>query len=414
MALKIFRRGSDGALTASQKLLRSGDDGTEQNTAISSNDSVRIDDIFKAEFATKTYNRALAMTGMELTRRKYEAYVDVITDNILGFLGLSGDHEREDKGRVRAAINRAHERELFQFVQDTLYEGLGITYKKVVTITSSVNTNMFNCYTGSVLVADVLTRMGKRVGLAVRMSHIQVVGDSLTLDTTSASHSNIYPKTKLTSMRYSPYSIIGVGDDLLAEAYSISANNMIINNRIDKAVEFCNRAIRLNPSCYRARYVLGNILYSRGEYDKAMEAYGNALRAYPYDNGLINGMLRATNKIGDRTAALSDLQRITRDIPESPFLHSEVGYFLESIGRSHMAISEYDEAIRSDRSYYRPWNLKAYLLSSLGEDKRAIKTLLNSMKYVGGSHNEIALSLIRLIEARRRSGSTESVLPTPE
>ncbi len=354
---------------------------------------VRIDDIFAAELSIADNRRGEdSWYRQAVIKLKYETYIDRITDSVSKYLGF-GDKWRDHPEVVRRAINEADERRLFGAVQDILYDELKISYKRDCSMTSSVESNRFNYHTSSVMVADALTRMGKPINLVLMPRHIQIMGESMTFNTTYWSRSSISSKRTF-EKAHRDYSIIGSGDDLLAETYSICAHAIISdNNRMDEALELCRSAERLNNICVRSLTLAGYILSSKDRHKEAVEYYIKALDANPYnpyvDINIMNLSLSAIN-ISEPDRVIPVVNRVLKVTPKSAVAVFYKGFLLMNKGSRLRALYLYNRAIRLDKSYHGPWIGKAEMLRQFSP-RIAKKVLRDGLEHVKGRAGRAAI-----------------------
>ncbi len=78
---------------------------------------------------------------------------------------------------------------------------------------------------------------------------------------------------------------------------------------LDKAIADYTEAIRLNPSFAEAYIFRGNAYYEQGEFDKAITDYTEAIRLDPKDAGAYNNRGLAYKQKGEQSKADADVKK---------------------------------------------------------------------------------------------------------
>ncbi len=324
----------------------------EASKASKTLERVRIDDIFALEFSIRAKNKSGNPYNQAETRLRYEQIINRVIGSVSDHIGV--DWHRDMPEDIRMAINGADEFDLFRTIQRTLYDELNIGYKAGSSMASSVWTNGFNCYTGSVLVADALTRMGKPTHLLLINRHIQVAGERMTFNTAGALSTCISYRPTF-ERRNRDCEVLGAGNDLLAHTYSRCATALTYNKMIDEALEICNEGERLNPECTYTLSAKGYALSLKGNGSGAMDYYIRALNTNPYSVPALINLTELSIRMSAQHMVTPIVERVLAETPKYPTALYSKGLIEHSKGRWITALRLYHKAIRADRGYYGAW-----------------------------------------------------------
>jgi len=145
----------------------------------------------------------------------------------------------------------------------------------------------------------------------------------------------------------------------------------------DPAIEYCTRAIgaqQLPPSSLAILFTnRGNAFNSKGDYDRAIQDFEQAIRLDSNCAYAFNGLGNSRNGQGDYDQAIADYNRAIRLIPGYGYAFNGRGNAYNSKGDYDRAIRDYDEAIRFTPNYANAFNGRGNAYSSKGEYDRAIR-----------------------------------------
>lgn len=134
---------------------------------------------------------------------------------------------------------------------------------------------------------------------------------------------------------------------LTAEQYVAEGHRAAQERQFDKAVDAYRQAIRLDPNLAAAYHGLGSAYVNMGRAADALEPMRTAARLEP-NNALIRlnlGVTLANLRRGDE--ALAELNEAKRLSPNDPRVYNEIGNTLHnSFGRIEDALAAYQEARR--------------------------------------------------------------------
>ena len=80
--------------------------------------------------------------------------------------------------------------------------------------------------------------------------------------------------------------------------YNKGVSSLYVQLSIKKSIEYCDKALEINPKYANAWINKGAVLYNLGKYEKAIECYDKALELDPNDAYALNNKRIALNKLG--------------------------------------------------------------------------------------------------------------------
>ena len=293
-------------------------------------EQIPINEIFAVEF--KTLGTPL-WQQVEI-REKYENYVSDMMEYVSIWLGAGGISKADPK-RLAEAVNKKDESELFSYMSNVFYKDLGASKEAGKLLSVSMQDSKFNCYSSTVLFADALERMGKRVGIASTSVHVFIVGEEFALETVKTTDTPAFAKALLDS-EY-PHRHETDAGKLLAITYEWS------------------RAV----------------LMGKGMKDKALDAIDDALKIDPENAWLIGRKGLVLHEMSRNEEALVEFNRALAIDPADEATLYNKGLMLQKLGRGREALAAYDAALKLDSRDRDAWQNKSYVLLSLGMQKEA-------------------------------------------
>ncbi|MEK7433935.1 MAG: tetratricopeptide repeat protein, partial [Cyanobacteriota bacterium] len=121
-------------------------------------------------------------------------------------------------------------------------------------------------------------------------------------------------------------------------AYNNLGNVYKAKEEYDKAIEYHKKALELSPNSYISYNGLGNVYYSKKEYDKAIEYHKKALELSP-DNYLFY------NNLGDVYKAKKEYDKAIEFYNKSISINPNFEYTYNGLGDVYYSKKEYDKAI---------------------------------------------------------------------
>lgn len=138
--------------------------------------------------------------------------------------------------------------------------------------------------------------------------------------------------------------------------YSNRGNAYHAKGDEDRAISDYDQAIRLNPKFANAYGGRGNAYQSKGDNDRAMVDYNEAIRLDPKYIHAYNGRGNAYHAKGDDDRAIADYNEAIRLDPTYKYAYNGRGNAYHAKGDDDRAIADYNEAIRLDPKYDYPYN----------------------------------------------------------
>ncbi len=186
-----------------------------------------------------------------------------------------------------------------------------------------------------------------------------------------------------------------------AEAHVADGERYARQKQYDKAVDAYQQAIRLNPTSSEAHQGLGTTYHNMGRLADALEPLRTAVRLDPENAvahlnlGITLGALRRPDE------ALRELSDAKRLRPDSARVHNEIGNVLHnSFGRLEDALAAYQMARSLDPTVPSVHHNIGLMLMRLGRFADAIEPLNEALRLDSGYRNARYL----LSDANSRSG----------
>ena len=297
MAVAVGRRvmADTGPIAATFKVAKRPvrSDKEVKNTELA---QVPIDVIFKVEFQALQ----IPLSEQKEIRDRYEGYVAALASSVKGWLDANNISD----------IKKADERKLFTFLSEALYREIKPTYREESMLSTSITKTAipshsnsvaeekivsigpyFNCYSSSVLLADVLARSGKPTkvvtasgyqllyGEKYSFGHVLLVGETCAFETALKPENAAISLSEFDS-NYPHRQELGF-EGLLGSAYDWAGVTHANNRRFGAARACFNKETTLNPNCAPAHYNKGEALRLAKRYDGALAAFDEAIRLNP-------------------------------------------------------------------------------------------------------------------------------------
>ena len=158
----------------------------------------------------------------------------------------------------------------------------------------------------------------------------------------------------------------------LAENYYLTGNDWYEKGDFDKAIDAFDQAIRIYPKLSAAYWARGAIRDRKGEYDKAIADYSEAIRIDPHLAEAYSNRGIVWDEKGEWDKAIADYGeaiRINPDLAEAYFGRGTSWYGKDEYDR---AIADYSEAIRLSPNYSVAYRLRGIAWDAKGEYPGAI------------------------------------------
>jgi tetratricopeptide (TPR) repeat protein len=166
-----------------------------------------------------------------------------------------------------------------------------------------------------------------------------------------------------------------------AEVYVAEGDRHAREKAYDKAVEAYREALRLRPDSAAAHHGLGRAYISMGRVGDALEPLKAAARLDP-QNAIVRlnlGITLASLRRADE--ALAELGEARRLAPRDPRVHNELGNVLHnSFGRIEEALAAYQEALRLNPDVPAVHHNVGLMLMRLGRFNEAVGPLEEALR----------------------------------
>ena len=140
----------------------------------------------------------------------------------------------------------------------------------------------------------------------------------------------------------------------------------------DKAIADYNQALTINPNDADSYYNRGIARYSKGDYDKAIADYTEALAINPKYANAYSGRGNAYQGKGEYDKAIADCNEAIRLDRNNANAYSSRGGAWANKGEYDKAIADCNEAIRLDPKYVYAYSIRGVARYSKGEYDKAI------------------------------------------
>jgi tetratricopeptide (TPR) repeat protein len=166
-----------------------------------------------------------------------------------------------------------------------------------------------------------------------------------------------------------------------------------------KAIEYLNNAIKLQPNYASALNSRGNAYADLGQYKRAIEDYDEAIRFKPdYANAFINrGDVYYV--LCQYQLAIQDCDEAIRLKPDNALAYSNRGKAYAKTGRYDTAIKDFNEAIRLKPDYHDAYNNRGYAYLLQGNDNLGCRD----------ARKACAMGLCKLLEWAKSKGKCPQV-----
>lgn len=245
-------------------------------------EQINTDTIFKEESGVIR----ISHRKLNKIQEKYKGYVSAIMK------GLS--EWRED-------VRNADERELFEKLIESFHKEFGRSYKSGELLITSIDDRKFNCYSSTIMLADVLLQLGKPVTFIRTRGHILLSGDRWALGTNEDGELVVFPKEDI-GQRYSWHREGGM-NTMLSATYIWCGNKLDDDGRYLEAIAYYDKVIEHDSEDADALYNKGRTLVNRGMRHAAIAAFSAAIACNPKDANAWRNKIAALRALKRRTEA---------------------------------------------------------------------------------------------------------------
>ena len=117
-----------------------------------------------------------------------------------------------------------------------------------------------------------------------------------------------------------------------------------LREKDNRAISSLKKAIKLDPGCIKARYILADIWADRDDIEGAMEEYRKVLELDPKHVGALDKLGLLQLEIGQGEEAIKTFQRALEIQSTDVDARTHLGEALETLGRLDKAIEQYNGA----------------------------------------------------------------------
>ena len=154
---------------------------------------------------------------------------------------------------------------------------------------------------------------------------------------------------------------------------------------LGKAVTYAERAIEIDPDSCKALYLAGTLYAYRGDHERALESYANALRIEPDHALSYCGMAYVySSKLRDHDRAIDLATRAIAIDPNDAWPLYERGIIYMRAGEFELALADYKEAERLSPNWSAPILARGTALLRRGDHQPAIAAFTTVVEKTNG------------------------------
>ena len=159
-------------------------------------------------------------------------------------------------------------------------------------------------------------------------------------------------------------------------SWKILSSIFMEDGDINKAKDAIVKAVKIDPSDYKALSNMGTILFKLGSYDEAISAFHNVLELNKENIGAYINLGVVYQKKNDLDNAEYNYMKAIKINPNSSIAHNNLGNTLKDLNRLDEAELSYNKSLEIDPSY-----VKAKDNLNLLIQEKEILNILNTNKY---------------------------------
>lgn len=200
-------------------------------------------------------------------------------------------------------------------------------------------------------------------------------------------------------------------------ALSNVAGSLFEHHRLDEALDYYQRAIRINPRHADALNSIGAVLAAQGS-DEAIDWYHRALAAQPNHADALFNLGNAMAKLDRHVEALEFYERALQVQPVNAPARNNLGNSLLKLGKTDAAVIQYRRALEDHPNDATALRNLASVFAARGQFDEAIPLYQQSLKFEAGqatTHYGLGLALAvkgRWEEAIEHYRATLKLSPT--
>ena len=169
-----------------------------------------------------------------------------------------------------------------------------------------------------------------------------------------------------------PLVCLGIPPDLNAQDAVFYFNRGIAWSRkgeYDRAIADFDQALRLNPNDAAAYNHRGSAWSRKGEYDRAIADFDQALRLNPNLAEVYNSRGVAWSSKGECDRAIADFDQVLRLNPNNALVYNNRGVAWKKKGKYDRAIADFDQALRLRPNLAGAYRNLAWLQATCPDEK---------------------------------------------
>ena len=223
-------------------------------------------------------------------------------------------HYRELRDSIVACVKAEYpgvkaskipEDELFGFVWGVFRSSAKPWYTTTALLCDIPNLSMFNCYSSSVLFANVLHRLGKPVRIVSLTNHVLLSGKEFAIETTAEKPEDaVFQRGALGGKPNFRGVTEGGPEVLLGIAFDWCADVLCRKGKAEEALAWFDRALEIIPMCASVWNNKGHTLIKLERYAEAMECLDAAIQIDPLEATFWGNKWFLHTILGDKKKAL--------------------------------------------------------------------------------------------------------------
>lgn len=171
-----------------------------------------------------------------------------------------------------------------------------------------------------------------------------------------------------------------------AESYVNFGNDFLDRREWDKAKEYFERALKVNPKYPDAWYNLGRMYYDMRDYRKAIEKQKKAVEIDPQNADAWEILGLAFCCLGKHEEAVANLEKASNLNPREPRVWYNLGWAYSQKGNYKRAIEKYKKALEIDQYYKGAWEELGYACEKMGNQEEAQRCYNKARQLVNPSY----------------------------
>ena len=174
------------------------------------------------------------------------------------------------------------------------------------------------------------------------------------------------------------------------------------SDSLDKALNFCRKALSRFPEIALCHYHHGEILDNQGLYEESIESFEQAIKLDPALMPAYSQLAKIHHRQGNLSEAIKTCDAILQRLPNDAWAHFEKGQIHYLDGDSHKALQELTQAIELDPTFIKSYSLIGQIYFENENHEKALVQYLKILDY----DNRNAIALLR-------SGLLQNLLSKP-